>query len=149
MPYFTRQVDASGALMLEGWIGVTSHRQNALFNANEPCPAPILVRMMVDTGASCTCVDESILRELNLQATGIATINTPTTGSTPVLMEQYDVSLTIIAQNIIDPLHRSAIPVISTELFESQQFHVLLGRDVLSGCILIYDGQNGEFKFGY
>jgi len=105
--------------------------------------------MMVDTGASCTCVDESILRELNLQATGIATINTPTTGSTPVLMEQYDVSLTIIAQNIIDPLHRSAIPVISTELFESQQFHVLLGRDVLSGCILIYDGQNGEFKFGY
>jgi hypothetical protein len=97
------------------------------------------------TGASCTCIDPSVLNQLGLTPTGSTQINTPTTGAKPASANQYDVSLVILTAENLPPLIHPIMPVVEAELVSMQGFHVLLGRDVLRGCLLTYDGMNGLF----
>lgn len=76
-------------------------------------------------------------------------MNTPSTGAQPVLVDQYDISLVILTDPNHPPLYRAAMPVVCSELVVQQGFHVLLGRDVLRGCLLTYDGVNGLFSLAY
>ena len=74
---------------------------------------------------------------------------TPSTGSTPKLADQFDISLIILAALNMAPLIHHNIPVVESELLAMQGFHVLLGRDVLRGCLLHYDGLGGLFSLAY
>jgi len=47
------------------------------------------------------------------------------------------------------PLFISNLPVVCAELLHAQGFHVLVGRDILSECLLVYDGVNGFFSLAY
>ena len=40
------------------------------------------------------------------------------------------------------------LPVIASELFAAQGFHALIGRDILSQCVFMYNG-NGFFTLAY
>ncbi len=103
---------------------------------------------MVDTGASGTCVDPSVLSQLNLSPTGQTQINTPSTGAQATAAYQYDVSLLIMTTQDQAPFFRPAMPVIGSELVV-QGFHVPIGRDILRHCLLTYDGQSGLFSLAY
>lgn len=130
-------------------IGVSVARRNALAAANQPIPQSVTVEALVDTGASGTCVDPSVLDQLSLSPTGQVQVNTPSTGAQPVVAYQYDVSLLIKTTETQQPLYRPAMPVLSSELIVRQGFHVLIGRDVLQHCLLTYDGRNGLFSLAY
>jgi len=149
VPYFTRQVAPDGGLILTALIGVSAARRQALLTANQPVPNAVNVSALVDTGASCTCIDPSVLNQLGLTPTGSIQINTPSTGAQPASANQYDVSLVILTAANLAPLIHATMPVVETELVSMQGFHVLLGRDVLRGCLLVYDGQNGLFSLAY
>jgi hypothetical protein len=149
VPYFTRQVAPHGGLVLTAVIGVSQPRQSALAAANQPVPSAARVEALVDTGASHSCVDPSVLSQLNLSPTGQTRINTPSTGGQPALVDQYDVSLLILTAPNQQPLYRPAMPVVASELVVQQGFHVLLGRDVLRHCLLVYDGLTGLFSLAY
>src|SRR5205085_2512733 len=95
------QIDQNGPI-LNALIGVSEGRRAALTTANQPIPAAVRIRALVDTGASCTCVDPSVLQSLNLTPTGVTPVNTPSTGSTPHLANEYDVSILIPGS---DPSH--------------------------------------------
>jgi hypothetical protein len=41
------------------------------------------------------------------------------------------------------------IPVIAADLLVRQGFHALIGRDILAGCYLMYDGKTGLFTLAY
>jgi hypothetical protein len=77
-----------------------------------------------------------------LTPTGSVPIITPSTGATPHYCDQYDVSLAVLLADqgfhIIDTL-----PVIASGLAH-QGHKALIGRDVLSRAILIYNGQSGN-----
>lgn len=77
-----------------------------------------------------------------------ALLLTPSTGAQPTLADQYDASLVILASDQQAPLVHPAIPVVASEL-TVQGIHMLLGRDVLGGCLLTYDGVNGLFSLAY
>ena len=150
MPYFTRPVDpTTGSLLLIASVGVSAPRQAALKAAGHPIPPRVRVEALVDTGASCTCVDPSILAQLGLSPTGTVPILTPSTGGTSHAADQYDISLTITARDPSDSLVRDTIPVVAAELLSAQGFAVLLGRDILQTCLLVYDGIAGTFSFSY
>lgn len=149
MPYFTRQVAPNGSLLLIAYIGVSQARHNALTQAGQPVPGVVQVQAMVDTGASCCCVDPSVLAQLALSPTGSSPVNTPTTGNSPAIADQYDVSITIPSAQNLAPLFHHTIPVLRAELLQVQGFHVLIGRDVLQGCLLNYDGRTGLFTLAY
>jgi hypothetical protein len=130
-------------------IGVSQAKRNALALVNQPVPNPIQILGMIDTGASCTCVDPIVLQQLSLSPTGSAPVFTPSTGPQPTPADQYDVSLLIYATTNAPPLVYHTIPVIQADLLAAQGFHALIGRDVLRGCLLFYDGQNNLFSLAY
>ena len=135
---------------MSAYIGVSEGRRTALTSAGMAIPNETPVQALIDTGASATCVDPSVLQALNLTPTGSTMIKTPSTGNQPVPFDQYDVSLGVppaSAQQL--PLYIRVLPVICTELLISHGFHVLVGRDVLSECLLIYNGAANWFTLSY
>ena len=87
----------------------------ALLAANLPVPNPVQIRGLLDTGASGTAIDPSVLTALGLTPTGTTLVNTPTTGATPQVAEQYDVGFVIPGPNG-PPLFSQTLPVIASEL---------------------------------
>ena len=150
MPFFTRQVEPkSGGLIVVALIGVSQARRSALTAARQAIPNTVQVQALVDTGASSTCIDPSVLQQLSLTPTGTALVNTPTTGAQPAPAETYDVSLTIYAVANQPALVQHTVPVLASDLFSAQGIHALIGRDILRGCLLTYDGRSGLFSLAY
>jgi len=147
VPHFTLQVGPNGPV-LNALIGVSQARATALKAADQPIPQLVPITALVDTGASCTCLDPSIVQALSLTATGSVMINTPTTGSTPHTADQFDAGLFIPAPNG-PPLFFRTMPVVSADLLAAQGFHALLGRDVLKQCFFAYNGEVGLFTLAF
>ena len=106
--------------------------------ANRPLPKPVLAHLLIDTGASCTCIDPSIITQLGITPRGITTIQTPSTQGQPHQVQQYDVSIAIPLANAgVQTFH--AVPVVTTPL-SSQGIQGLLGRDILNYGLFTYNG---------
>ena len=90
---------------------------------------------LIDTGASCTCIDKTIAQSLGLVAHDTKPVQTAGGEDIQCL---YDVIL---------PLAQNA--VFSVEVFEAklekQPYKVLLGRDILKTCTLIYNGWDNSY----
>jgi hypothetical protein len=100
---------------------------------------------MVDTGASHTCVDSSVIKKLGLQPTGTTNVVTPSTGGIACQLYSYDVGIILFHENFL-PLPNVAV----TECELAQQgFHVLLGCDVLAHCLLVYNGITSQFSLSF
>ena len=136
--------------MVSAFIGVSHARMTALKAQGIPIPPALQIRALIDTGASGTCVDPSVLMPLGLTPTGVVAISTPTTGSAPVFKDQYDVGLLVPPATPTHlPLVIQNLPVVCTDLLLAQGFHALIGRDILSICLMTYDGQAGFFSLAY
>ena len=133
--------------MLLAHIGLSIPRVQAMLAANQPLPAAIQGTFLLDTGASCTCVDEAFIQQLGLQPTGVAPIKTPSTGAGLHHCNQYDISM-VIAGSTGQAFIVEALPVIGTHL-RSQGIDGLIGRDVLDKCTLIYNGTANMFTLAY
>jgi len=103
-------------------------------------PPPVIVRCLIDTGASGTCVDTSVIAKLGLLPSGTVNVHTPSTGATPCVKNQFDVGIGIVMDNGQIHLPGMIIPVIESDL-KSQGIEALLGRNILEQGILIYDGR--------
>lgn len=134
--------------MLDCFIGVSSARRVALTAAQQPVPSPVQVRALIDTGASHTCVDPSIIQPLNLTPSGNVSVHTPTTGGTPANRDQYDISFVILHPQQLSPFVRSTMPIMCTDLL-AQGIHALIGRDILQECLFTYNGATGLFVLAY
>jgi hypothetical protein len=145
--HFTLQISPGGPL-LDAFVNVSQARRTALTTAEQPIPPFMTIRALVDTGASGTCVDPSVPATLGLTPTGSASITTPSTGTTPHIADQYDISLAIPSPGL-SPLVFPTIPVMCVELFASQGFHALIGRDILSRCVLHYNGATQLFTLAF
>ena len=106
---------------------------------------------LIDTGASVTGVDEAVLNQLGYPPIGVSSLATPSgTSQTGV----YMVRLVIPSQR--DPRFPPNIPriiidnvrVIAVKL-DRQPYKVLLGRDVLSRMIMVYNGPQALITLGY
>lgn len=139
MPHFVLSFDQAGPIV-NTWVGVTTARQAALVKAGQPVPAVVLARMLVDTGASCTCVDPAIIAQLGITPSGSTTIQTPSTSGSPMTVNQYDVAFYLPGTTTADIKFIDAMPIVESHL-KSQGIDGLLGRDVLASCLMNYDGQ--------
>jgi hypothetical protein len=113
LPHLTQQISAYGPL-LDLIIGVSAPRTVALSQANRPIPAAIPIRALIDTGASGSCVDQHVLKQLGVTPTGTVSIHTPSTGGAMHSCNQFDVSLVLSAQNFFRRF--DVIPVIEADL---------------------------------
>lgn len=134
--------------MLIAVLEVSQARAKALAAAGQPVPKMQVMSALVDTGASCTCVDPAIIQALGLTPTGSTLMFTPSTGAQGHLTDQYDASLKIYCTRQQVPLEISVIAVVASDL-RVQGIDALIGRDVLKFCLLSYDGQSGFFTLAF
>jgi hypothetical protein len=141
MPRIEGKVDERG-LLVDVKIMMTSSRVEALKRAGKPYAKPMTIVALVDTGASCSCVDRNVIAGLGLGKRGTVSIHTPSTGTGYIDRAQYDACL-VLGEGQAGALVFT-LPVIESE-FASQGFLALIGRDVLGSCMLVYDGPASKF----
>jgi hypothetical protein len=128
-------------------VGVSVPRNQALVAAGHTPPPQILAKLVVDTGASLTSIDCTILTQLGIPATGKVPIHTPSTQGVPHLADQYDVSIGIYGVSAL--IHSvPALPVVDGK-FKAQGIDGLLGRDVLAVARLTYCGADGFYLMSF
>lgn len=66
MPHLALQVSAGGPL-IDVVVAVSRARRVALEAAGQSVPNPVLIRALVDTGASCTNIDPVVFVQLGLR----------------------------------------------------------------------------------
>ena len=99
-----------------------------------PSPGPITGLALIDTGASITAVDrEEIINKFNIQPIGITEVVTP---SGRAKQNIYPVSLSFPGTS----LPRVPLVIAVGSELKQQNFVVLIGRDILSHCVLVYNG---------
>ena len=117
----------------------------ALYTSQQiPLPSPITGLALIDTGATRSCVHAPIMSNLGVNPIGVVISGTP---AGQVLHSLYPAHFTFPATNIeID--FASVVGVdLSGQIINGQQLISLIGRDVLSMGILIYNGMTGTFSF--
>jgi hypothetical protein len=115
-----------------------------------PVPPPHAGMALIDTGASGTCVHESILKSLQVNPIGSVTSGTAA-GPTPHNL--YPVRLQFPWENITRDFD-SVVGVDLTGQFVEvstgrQPIVVLVGRDVLRDWIFIYNGGGGVISIAF
>lgn len=149
MPHLAIPLSPAGAIVV-AFAGVSHSRRIALEASGQPVPQPVQLRALIDTGASCTCVDTAVLAPLQLSPTGQTTISTPSTGQQPAAMDQFDVLLAIPGPTAGSlPLIFPTIPIVALRDFANPAYDALIGRDILGECILHYNGATGLFELAY
>ncbi len=128
--------------LLQVNVMVSQARQAALQKAGQPIPPPVLATLLVDTGATCTNLDDKIIAALHLQPTGSVPVHTPSTAGVPVTQKLYDVGIIIMGTSPGGGvgghvLHN--LPVIGCD-FSGGGIDGLLGRDVLKQSRMTYSG---------
>ena len=124
-----------------------THQQVAAMKAAGAKPAmPMLVKALIDTGASCSALDISLVRGLGLIFREAVRIHTPSSGPERHLCNQYDASLAIGGKTD-QPLERTLF-VIESDL-ESQGIYALIGLDILADCAFVSDGPSGRFSLSW
>lgn len=148
MPIVNASVSPLGAI-LELYVHVTVHKLASIAAANLPIPSPVLVRGLIDSGASGTCLDLTVIRQLGLQPTGSVPVHTASTAGAPQLRYQFDVALWLAPQPGAKPHNiRLTIPVIEADL-AGQGIELLIGRNVLDQCLFVYDGPSSRVTLAF
>ncbi len=120
-------------------IGVGQQLAAQLLQEGKELPAPISGLALIDTGASGTCVDEQIAAQLKLPVIDVVKAASATEEEAernvyPIQIEVTGLPITINAPRAMGaPL-------------QVQGFHVLIGRDLLQHCVLVYNGLVGSFS---
>src|SRR5882762_6236356 len=135
MPSVSGSISASGALVMVR-IGPSTQRVEELRKLGRPVVDDEFLGL-IDTGASVSAIDPLIAIRLDLESTGFVPIHTPSTGGAFVLRDSFDATISLGAGQVRT---RSIVcEVIGSEL-ANQGFFILIGRDVLSHCVLTFDG---------
>ena len=150
MPHFTLGCDPqSGGPLITAVLNVSEPRAKALTAAGQAVAQQVPIRGLIDTGASGTCIDPALLTALGLSPSGNTLCHTPSTGATPHSADLYDVSLRVYSDLNQPSLYFATLPVMASELFAAQGIHALIGRDVLSSCMLMYNGTLRLFTLAF
>lgn len=111
-----------------------------LIETGQPVPEPVSGTALIDTGASISAVDFSVLRTLQINQVDVIELATPSnpdaTGEgypAKIILPDHEVELNIVLGADLRPFNAIA----------------LIGRDILCDCLLIYFGQSGRIVFSY
>ena len=118
MQALTGLIDRCGP-MIYVKVMQTNQRVEALKRAGQSFSSPLTVLGLIDTGASISALDKTVVSALGLAARGQISLHTPTTGVAYEKRWCYD-ALFIVGESSAHPLSR-AIQVIESS-FASEGF---------------------------
>jgi hypothetical protein len=147
MPHFTDRIVEPEGPIIDVTIWLSIPRRHALSLAGLPAPSPMIARLLIDTGASMTSLDDRFFQGLGLQPTGSVAMHTPSTGSTAVSVFTYDVEMSFAGytgSNYSFP----TMGVVGCD-FSGQTFDGLFGRDALNYSRLIFSGPDETWMLSF
>lgn len=144
MPNITLDVGAPAKPIVRLAIAPNDPQAREREAAGLPLILPEIIHAMIDTGAGLTLIDRSLVDTLELVPTDV----TEVIGATgdPVECPLYDVRL-----EFVQPERRliaGSVRVAAANL-APLKVDALFGRDLLSRCVLVYNGPQGQFIFSY
>jgi hypothetical protein len=142
-PRGTTFIGSTASLQLDGpkigiAVGAATALVEALAKKGEQMAPPQTGFALVDTGASITVVDESVIATLGIQPIGQMKISTPSQ-SMPAWLYAVRVSFGDTPMMPVEVLE-----VVGCTL-QPQGFIALLGRNFLRRMVFVYDGPGGLF----
>ena len=147
MPHITYTL-SSGRPLIDAYIGLSKSRLEAYQTAGKIPPSPMHARALIDTGATSSCIDTKIIRGLNLTPRGKAQCLTASSGTAPVITDQYDVSVIIPLPVPVTGKVRSFTDILVMEYDLSLAgIQAIIGCDILSEGILILNGEQFILSF--
>ncbi|SRR5579875_452689 len=122
-------------------IAIPSRLEQQLRNSKQPVPSPNSGDALIDTGATVSGVDDSVIRRLGVSPVGLANVGT---GAGP--NQQNLCPARFILPNLGFGLEFSR--ALGSNL-SSTGLIALLGRDVLSRMVFIYSGVSGRITIAF
>lgn len=121
-------------------IRVPKARADWLVRQKAQVPQAIRGEILIDTGAATTCIDEAALKQLGLLHVAETRMSTPS-GEAPAKVYVCGVAFPGSNMPSIDSLQVLGVDI------RRQNLIGLIGRDLLSRGILVYNGGMGYWSF--
>lgn len=147
MSHFSNSIVEPEGPIIHVQVAISAPRKGALIAAGQPVPAAMIERLLIDTGASMTSIDDRFVEGLSLQATGSINIHTPSAGRASVPVFKYDVELHFVGFGGGAHMFPS-MGVIGCD-FSRQSIDGLLGRDALKQSRLLYSGPDNLWMLSF
>ena len=144
MPQLSFPFDRNGVIV-DVLLSCGGDRLKRLLARNDPIPAPIWARGMIDTGTNVSAVSLSLLRQLGIEK-GEEVKSEGVAGE--FVTHYYEVSLTIAVKAAPSGAVYSP-PNVSVIHLDAVGVDVLIGLDLLMSCRLVLDGPAGLFTLEF
>jgi len=118
-------------------FGIAQIFADQLLQQGQTLPQPVSGIALIDTGASSTCIDESLAQQMNLPAIDVVQMMSASHDATPTNV--YPIQMQVIGTPI-----RVEVPRALGATLATQGYIALIGRDFLQHCTLFYNGISGE-----
>jgi len=128
-------------------IGLNDSETIKRHAAGQPIPSPVMTRGVIDTGSDVSVVARRIVAQLGVPSAAFRTTQT-VVGAVNVALVK--VSLSLFGPVPLSPPMLTRENLIVMELPSPlPNIEVLIGRDVLSQCLLIDDEPGGRFTLAF
>jgi len=106
-----------------------------------PQPQVVSGLALIDSGASHTSIDTTVAQQLSLNATGAVPCMS---ASGPYNANQYALGYRFQGYG-----NYVLIPVTEAPNLAAQNLVMLIGRDLLASCVLVYNGATGAYSLSW
>ncbi len=133
----------SGSPHIDIEIGIPSVLAMSYGATSKAIPSPHTGPALIDTGASGSAVDEKIIQALGIQPVGQCSLSTPSQSKGVASVYQVRISFPQAVS-----FGSGDLAVIGCDL-APQGIIALIGRDILSRCVLIFNGPAAMFTLSF
>ena len=98
---------------------------------------------LIDTGAGGTCVDDTAAKGLGLPVVDVIATHSASHSNVPTNVYPIDFGIANA------PAAQFQVPRCAGSALPSQGLLLLIGRDILARCVLVYVGQTGTWNLSF
>ena len=143
MPRIQGRIDPDGAVV-RVTVTIGEADETDRLDRGLSLPQPFATTGLIDTGASRTTIHPMIAQSLDLIPDGFASLATPGRAVADVAL--YDVRLALGHAPLIGPPIQVQAPAVAPATLGTL---VIVGRDLLERCTLLFDGENKAFSLWF
>ena len=147
MPHIKQPLTADRPL-LDIEIGLSAYRTSLYQTNGLEVPSPVHVIGLIDTGASNSCIDTSVVNKLGITPIGTSKSFTASSLTIPEEFNRYDVSVIIRMNHPTSGITKVFSNMFVTEHgLSCQGIGALIGCDILRQGTLIFDCDEFTLSF--